>query len=246
MSQLHIRAEPGAVAPIVLLPGDPDRATLIAEQFLEDAQPYTTYRRLYGYTGSYRGVPMSVQATGMGCPSLAIVTEELIRLGAGLLVRVGTSGTVGDRVSPGDLIVANASIANEGTSRQYLQGREFSASADFAVTQALAAAAGAMARPSHVGLIRTDDAFYGVSPAEVAELSELGVLGIEMEASALFLLGAMRGVRTGCMLAASNRIGDSSFVAESVLTEAINDMISATLDACWELHQSGESERSRA
>lgn len=244
MSQLHIRAEPGDVAPIVLLPGDPDRATLVAENFLEDARPYTSYRRLYGYTGSYRGVAMSVQATGMGCPSLAIVTEELIRLGATTLVRIGTSGTVSEQVSPGDLIVANASIANEGTSRQYLQGREFSASADFAVTQALARAANEAARPSHVGLIRTDDAFYAVDHEEVTALRSLGVLGIEMEASALFLLGAMRGVRTGCMLAASNRIGDSSFVAESVLTEAINDMITATLDACWELHQSGEIERS--
>ena len=224
--------------------GDSVPATLVADRFLEEPKRYTEYRHLYGYTGTYRGVPVSVQATGMGCPSLAIVVEELVRLGAKTLVRIGTSGAVNAGVKPGDLVVATASIANEGTSRQYLGGAEYSAVADFEVTRALAEAAAGSKLPSHVGLIQTDDAFYGIGPEDVPALAEKGVLAIEMEASALFLLGKLRSVRTGCMLVASNNIGDPTFVEKSVLDDAVAEMIPATLDACVELHQRGLTEGS--
>src|SRR5215216_6385762 len=89
MSPVHVRAEPGDFAESVLLPGDPRRATYIAENFFEEAKLLTEERGMLGYTGTYKGRPVSVQATGMGCPSAAIVTEELIELGARNLVRVG-------------------------------------------------------------------------------------------------------------------------------------------------------------
>lgn len=232
MTQLHVRAAEGSVAPVVLLPGDPDRATLVAERFLDDPKRYNSYRHLYGYTGTYKGVPVSVQATGMGCPSLAIVVEELVRLGAKTLVRIGTSGVVGVGIEPGDLIVASASVPNDGTTRQYLGGGAYSTVADFALTQALAASAGKLERATHVGLIQTDDAFYAVSPDDVPTLAARGVLALEMEASALFLVAKLRDVRAGCMLVASNRIGDATFVEPAVLDAAILDMIEATLEAC--------------
>lgn len=100
MSQLHVRAEPGSVAPVVLLPGDPDRATLIAETLLDSPRLYNEHRHLLGYTGRYRGALVSVQTTGMGCPSMAIVAEEVIRLGARRLVRIGTCGAIAPHVSP--------------------------------------------------------------------------------------------------------------------------------------------------
>ncbi len=232
MTQLHVRAPDGAVAPIVLLPGDPDRATLVAERFLKDAELYNTYRHLYGYTGTYQGVRISVQATGMGCPSLAIVVEELVRLGAKTLVRIGTSGVVGPGIAPGDLIVATGSVANEGTSRHYLGPANYTAVPDFEVTTALVDAAKSQSSITHVGLIQTEDAFYATTPSSIPELAAKGVLALEMEASALFLLGKLRSVRTGCMLVASNRIGDTSFVEPRVLDEAILSMIEATLNAC--------------
>lgn len=244
MSQLHVRAQPGQVAPIVLLPGDPDRATLVADTFLDSPTRYTEYRHLYGYTGSYKGVPVSVQTTGMGCPSLAIVVEELVRLGAKTLIRIGTSGAVAKAVRPGHLVVASASVANEGTSRHYLKGSEYSAVADFHVTRALADAAAESELASHVGLIQTDDGFYATTPDDVPELEARGVLAIEMEASALFLLGKLRNVRTGCMLAASNNIGDPSFTEQSVLDNAVLEMIRTTLEACVTLHEQGLTERS--
>ncbi len=226
----------------MLLPGDPDRATLVAENFFDDPVRYTEYRHLYGYTGTYKGIPVSVQTTGMGCPSLAIVVEELVRLGASTLIRIGTSGAVAKDVRPGDLVVASASVANEGTSRHYLKGDVYSAVADFEVTRALADSAASSELPAHVGLIQTDDGFYAASREDVPEMEARGILAVEMEASALFLLGKLRKVRTGCMLAASNNIGDPSFVEQSVLDNAVMEMIRTTLEACVDLHGRGMTE----
>src|SRR5690625_6646943 len=100
MSQIHIHAEPGEGAPYLLLPGDAMRATFIAENFYDEPKLYSDHRGLLGYTGTYQGVPVSVQTTGMGCPSTAIIVEELVRLGAKTLVRVGTAGVIRRAVTP--------------------------------------------------------------------------------------------------------------------------------------------------
>src|SRR3970282_1774406 len=104
---IHIRAQPGDVAPIVLLPGDPGRATRVAER-LDGARCYNEYRGLLGYTGTYKGTALSVQTTGMGAPDAALVVEELALLGARTVVRIGTCGGAGADVRPTDLIVATA------------------------------------------------------------------------------------------------------------------------------------------
>jgi len=236
MSQLHLHARPDDVAEVVLLPGDPNRARRIAEEFFEDPVPYNDHRQLLGFTGHYRGLRVSVQATGMGCPSLAIVAEELVRLGARTLVRVGTAGIVADAVAPGDLVVATAAVANDGTTRQYLRGEAYAPAADFEVTRALVDAGAARGTPPHVGLIQTEDAFYATSPDDVPRLRARGVLAIEMEASALFLIAQLRGVRAGCALVASNRIGDATFVAPQLLADGVARMTRMTLDAMVSLH----------
>jgi purine-nucleoside phosphorylase len=236
--QLHVHTEEGRLAPNVLLPGDPGRATFIAETWLEDAERTTDNRGLLGYTGRYRGVPVSVQTTGMGCPSLAIVVEELIRLGARTLVRVGTAGVVAERVTPGERIVADAAEPGDGTTAQYLGGAPYAPAPDFAVTRALVDAAGRHGG-AHVGTIRTEDAFYATSPEDVPAMAAQGVLAVEMEAAALFTLGRLRGVRTGCMLVASNRIGDPSFVAPEVLRSGVERMVLASLEALVALHEEG-------
>src|ERR671917_1633279 len=115
MSPVHVRAEPGELAQSVLLPGDPRRAKYIAENFFEDAKLVTEERGMLGYTGAYKGAPVSVQATGMGCPSAAIVTEELVQLGAKNLLRVGTCGSYHPEMKLGDLVVATAAAPQDGT-----------------------------------------------------------------------------------------------------------------------------------
>jgi len=107
---VHLRASPSDVAPAVLLVGDPARATLVAQQ-LEDATCYNEFRGLLGYTGVFHGAPVSVQTTGMGCPSAAIVCEELVALGARTLIRLGTCGAVQASVQPTDLVIATASLS---------------------------------------------------------------------------------------------------------------------------------------
>ncbi len=239
MSQLHIHAEEGAIAPLVLLPGDPDRATFIAETFFEAPVRYNDHRKLLGYSGSYRGMPVSVQTTGMGCPSLAIVVEELIRLGARTLIRVGTSGIISRAIEPGDLIIAMAAIPLDGTTRMYLGGAPYAPTASFAVTRALANAGERHGFRHHVGLIQTEDAFYATTPEHVPVLAERGVLAVEMESSALFTLGKMRGVETGCVLVASNHIGDSAFVPPELLRRSVTRMVEVALEAGLELHGEG-------
>ena len=115
MCPVHVRAEPGDFAESVLLPGDPLRARYIAETFFEDAKLVTEERGMLGYTGTYGGKEVSVQATGMGCPSAAIMTEELIQLGAKNLLRVGTCGGYSGELRLGDLIVATSAAPQDGT-----------------------------------------------------------------------------------------------------------------------------------
>lgn len=231
MSQLHLHAEPGEIAPLVLLPGDPNRATFIAEAFLDRPRRYNEHRQLLGYTGSYREVPVSVQSTGMGCPSLAIVVEELVRLGAKTLIRIGTAGIIDRRVKPGELIIAIAAVPHEGTTRHYLRGAPYAPTASFDVTRALVDAGKALGLTLHVGLVQTEDGFYATTPDDVAALAARGVLAVEMEASALFLLGKLRGVETGCVLVASNYIGDATFVAPEVLKKSVQHMARVALEA---------------
>ncbi|HLR46421.1 MAG TPA: purine-nucleoside phosphorylase [Deinococcales bacterium] len=237
MSQIHIHAAPGEVAPLVLLPGDPKRASFIAENFFTDPELYTDHRGMLGYTGTYRGMPVSVQTTGMGCPSLAITVEELVRLGARTLVRVGTAGIISRDVKPGELIVATGAVPNDGTTRQYLDGAPYAPVPDFSVTAALHAKAVETEQAVHTGLIQTEDAFYATTPDHVEALAEQGVLAIEMEASALFLLGKLRGVKTGCALVASNYIGDPQLVAAEVLQDGIAHMTRTVLEAGRDLQQ---------
>src|SRR5918992_999376 len=111
MPQIHLRAEPDDYAPLVLLPGDPNRAKLVAGMFdggLDAARRVNDHRMLLGYTGTWRGVPVSVQTSGMGTPSLSIVVEELLRLGAQRLIRIGTCGGIGRGLRTGDIVVATA------------------------------------------------------------------------------------------------------------------------------------------
>ena len=231
MSQFHIHAEAGRVAPFVLLPGDPDRATFIAETFFEKPELYNRNRQLLGYTGTYQGMKVSVQTTGMGCPSLAIVVEELVRLGAKTLVRVGTAGLIDADVKPGELILAMSAIPADGTTRMYLNHATYAPTASFSVTEALVTAARATQLRHHVGLIQTEDAFYATTEEDVERLSSLGVLAVEMESSALFLLGKLRKVEVGTALVASNYIGDPAVVAPETMTKGIDDMVKVALEA---------------
>lgn len=236
---LHVRANPGDVAPFVLLPGDPNRADWIARNFLEEVQTYTTYRTLYGYTGTYKGLRVSVQATGMGCPSTAIVVEELVTLGAKTMIRVGTCGVFTDYMKAPELVVVQGSIPYDGTTRQYLNGLPYTAIPDWDTLEALVLSARAEGFPHHVGLNVTEDAFYSPPDHHGARYIRFGAISVEMESSALFLLAKMRGVRAGTVLAVVNKVGDSEFVAPQVIQTGVERMTRVALEAFLRLNDAG-------
>jgi uridine phosphorylase len=211
---IHIRAN-AEVAERVLLPGDPGRALRLAQHLLEaPMQVLNTNRGLWGYTGTAAdGAPLSIQSTGMGGPTTAIVAEELIMLGARRLVRVGTCGALGDGLALGDLLVAGSALCVDGAS-QALGGRD-RAEADPELTAALERAAGTGAVT-----IASADLFYDPQPARAAGWAAAGAVAIEMEASTLFTLARLRGVAAGCLVTVSDVIAEGSRIDDEALHAA--------------------------
>jgi DeoD family purine-nucleoside phosphorylase len=231
MSPVHVRAEPGDFAENVLLPGDPRRAEYIAKAFFEDARLVTEERGMLGYTGTYKGAPVSVQATGMGCPSAAIVAEELIQLGAKNLLRIGTCGGYNRDLRLGDLIIATAATPSDGTVSSITRGLPYAPAAHFDIVHAAHHAAESAGRRTFVGPIVSSDLFYDPQEEPARLWGELGVLAVEMEAAAIFTLSAMRGVRAGCLLTVSDTIGEEIVrISDEDLHNAVDNMLALALD----------------
>jgi DeoD family purine-nucleoside phosphorylase len=231
VSPVYVRAEPGDVAESVLMPGDPRRAKYIAETFFADAKLVTEERGMLGYTGTYKGAPISVQATGMGCPSAAIVTEELIHLGAKNLLRIGTCGGYDRDLRLGDLVIATAATPNDGTVASITRGLPYAPAAHFDVVHAAHHAAESAGRRTFVGPIVSSDLFYDPEEEPARLWGELGVLAVEMEAAAIFTLSAMRGVRAGCLLTVSDTIGEEIVrISDEDLRNAVDNMMALALD----------------
>ena len=244
MPQIHLRAEPADYAPLVLLPGDPNRATRIASMLdggIAAVRKVNDHRGLLGYTGTWHGVPVSVQTTGMGTPSFSIVVEELLRLGATRLIRVGTTGGIGRGVRTGDLVIATGAAPVDGSTRTYLHGDPFAPVPDFGLTRALVTNAEARAIRHHVGPIATVDVFYNPDEDYVTKWRARGILGFEMEASALFYLalrarGAGQDVRAACALTVSDTLSEEetsegTYLPLSELEAATDRMIEVALAA---------------
>jgi DeoD family purine-nucleoside phosphorylase len=244
MPQIHLRAEEGDYAPLVLLPGDPNRATRIAGHFdggVDAARKVNDHRGLLGYTGTYKGIPVSVQTTGMGTPSLSIVVEELLRLGATRLVRVGTCGAIGPGIHTTDLVIATAAAPVDGSTRTYLHGDPYAPAADFRLTRALVDAAGAAGVTPFIGPVATVDVFYNPDQDYVTKWRARGILAFEMEAAALFLLaaraaGAGEDVRAACILTVSDTLAEQetseqTYLPLDALEQATDRMVDIALAA---------------
>jgi DeoD family purine-nucleoside phosphorylase len=200
-----------ALSERVLLPGDPGRALMLAESLLDAPKMFNHNRGLWGYTGvAPDGAAVTIQSTGMGGPSAAIVIHELIDLGARRLLRVGTCGALKDKLGLGDLVIATESIAADGTSRALGAGDRVPASPDFLET-VIATADPPFGDPDpgthqiHTGAIVTTDLFYDNRELE-QEWSRAGALAVEMEAATLFALAAARGVEAAALLVVSDLV----------------------------------------
>jgi len=203
MKQPHILVEDGAVNATVLLPGDPDRVGLIAEH-LEDTERLTDNREYRLVNGTYEGTPLTVCSTGVGCPSAAVAVEELAKVGAERLVRVGTAGGLRPGVRTGDVVVATAAAKFDGTTKRY-EGVEYPAVASRGVVDALVEAAEEGGEQVHVGPVVTDDAFYAED--EIAyDWEEARMVAVEMEAAVIFTLARRRGLEAGAILAVDGNL----------------------------------------
>jgi DeoD family purine-nucleoside phosphorylase len=231
---IHVRASPGDYAEACLLPGDPLRAKYIAETFLENVVQRNSERGMLGYTGTFHGVPVSVQSSGMGCPSAAIVVEELVRLGVTKIIRVGTAGGLQPDLTMGELIIALSSTPADSTALHYVGGEPHAPTADFGLVHEAVHQAKHLGKAVRVGPIVSSDIFYHPDPDLARRWSERGILAVEMEAAVLFTLGALRKIQTACMLVVSDLIVDGEFVriTDGELRKAVDEMTELALLVC--------------
>jgi purine-nucleoside phosphorylase len=229
----HINAQPDDYADTVLMPGDPLRAAYIAERFLDGARQVNGVRNMLGFTGTYRGRPISVQASGMGVPSIQIYATELARhYGVRRIVRVGSCGTLQDGIALRDVVVGWAAGTDSTVNRARLGGRDFPAVADWTLTRAVVEAAEAAGTPVHVGRVYTSDFFYEPEGSETfALLERYGFLAVEMEAAGLYGVAAECGIAALTVATVSDHIkrGESLSVADR--ESGLDAMISLVLDA---------------
>jgi DeoD family purine-nucleoside phosphorylase len=230
---IHIRAEPGDYAEACLLPGDPLRAKYIAETYLDKVEQRNSERGLLGFTGEWEGKPVSVQGTGMGCPGATIVFEELIQLGVKKLLRVGTCGGLQAHHALGDLIVALSAVPADQTAVHLVAGEPHCPTASWELIHGAVHVAKEMGQPMHVGPIVSSDLFYNPDGGQYERWSQRGILAVEMEASALFTVGALRGVHAGCLLTVSDIVVEGEFkrISDEELRAAVDRMTRVALAA---------------
>lgn len=201
---LHLTMSRDELAGGVLCPGDPGRAELAARELLEGARPVTRARGLLGFTGRWRGEPVTVQATGMGGASTAIVVSELIELGARVVVRAGSCGGLQPEAPMGSLVVADAALADDGVALALAGVR--APAPDGALADRLEAAARASGRAVARGPVVSTDLFYDPAGPRAPGWTARGLLAVEMEAATIFALAARAGICAGCVLGVSNEL----------------------------------------
>ncbi len=231
---IHVEGQESDIAKVVLLPGDPQRAEYIAKKFFTSPKLYSQYRCMYGYTGTYKGKAVSVQATGMGSPSLGIVVEELNMLKAKCLIRVGTCGAIKDGVELGDVIVTTAAHSSHDIFAQRFNQACFSASGDFLLATKLYEKSLARNKSVHAGSILTSETFYEETFDLYKKFAEYGTLAVEMEAYGLFGLSAKHGIKAATMLTVSDIVFKQQRAPKPLIQQGVDDMLEIVLDTVVE------------
>ena len=230
----HIAAEPGQIAPHVLMPGDPLRAKWIADTFLDDAKCYSQVRGMLGYTGTWRGQRVSVQGSGMGQPSLSIYANELLReYGVRAITRVGSCGALTEDLKVRDLVIASGACTDSAMNRIRFEGLDYAPVADFALLRAAYAAVETrgLAERTKVGLILSSDSFYNPRPELTSRMVDYGVLAVEMEASALYTLAAEHKARALAICTVSDHVVTGEETTAQEREQTFSDMVEVALEA---------------
>jgi purine-nucleoside phosphorylase len=215
MATPHIQAALGDFAKTVLMPGDPLRAKYIADTFLTNVKQVNTVRNMFGFTGLYKGKPVSVMASGMGMPSMGIYSHELFTTFAvDTIIRVGTTGAYVKQAKLFDIIIAQGASTDSNWASQFqLRNGTFSALGSFSLLEQAVQQCRNMNAPFHVGNVLSSDVFYDVDPDKWKKWEALGVLGVEMEAYALYANAARLGKKALAIMSVSD-----SFHYQEILT----------------------------
>jgi purine-nucleoside phosphorylase len=231
---VHIGAKPGDIAETVLLPGDPYRARWAAETFLTDARLVNEVRGMLGYTGTWRGHPVTIHGSGMGMPSLSIYVNELIRdYGAQTLIRIGSAGGMQDRVKVRDVVLAMSACSLSTPSRGIFRELNFAPTADFGLLKAAWDAAQVLGVPTHAGQIYSSDVFYDEREDLQAAMQRHGVLCVEMETAELYTLAARHGRRALSVLTISDHLLTHEALPSDQRERSFGDMVEIALTAAF-------------
>ncbi len=228
---LHIAASKGQIAESVLLPGDPLRAQFIAENFLEEPVRYTDIRNMYGFTGRYKGVPVSVQGSGMGMPSMGIYSWELItEYGVQNLIRIGTAGAFTDELELGDVFLALAASTDSNYQHAFDVPGQYSPSASWELIKKVYAASNETGIEFKAGNVVTCDVFYEFGDWW-KKWAKMGVKAVEMETAALYMNAAYNNVNALSIISISDNFvtGAKSTVEER--QNSFTNMMKLALEA---------------
>ena len=227
----HIKAAPSDFAKTVLMPGDPLRSKFVAETFLENAKLVNNVRGVQGYTGTYKSVPITVMASGMGMPSIGIYSYELYNcFGVENIIRIGSAGAINEKVNLRDVIIGMGACTNSCYQDQYNLNGKFAPIADFELLSHAVNAAKELGVNYHVGNILSSDIFYHADPNFNDGWSKMGVLGIEMEAAALYMNAAAFGKRALAICTVSDHILRGEALDADSRQTSFTDMMKIALE----------------
>ncbi|TKB43337.1 purine-nucleoside phosphorylase [Thalassotalea mangrovi] len=232
MATPHIEAKPNDFAKTVLMPGDPLRAKFIAENFLDDAKCVTQVRNMLGYTGTYKGKPISVMGSGMGIPSISIYATELYKdYGVENIIRIGSCGAVRDDVKLRDVIIGMGACTDSKVNRSRLGQHDFAAIANYELLNNVVKAADRLGKPVHVGNVFTADLFYTPEPELFAKMEAMGILAVEMEAAGLYGVAAEYGKKALAVFTVSDHIKTGEQTTSEERQTTFKDMMEITLES---------------
>jgi purine-nucleoside phosphorylase len=226
----HISANKDEIAETILLPGDPLRAKFIAENFLDNAKCYNQVRGMLGYTGTYKGKPVSVQGSGMGMPSIGIYSFELIsEYGVKNLIRIGSAGSMQPNIKLRDIVLGVAASTNSNFQHHYGLPGNFAASADFDLLYRAKQTADSLGIKVHAGNILSSDVFYDDNSDSWKKWAKMGVMAVEMEAAALYMNAARLGAKALTILTISDDMSSGAVTTSEEREKTFTDMMKIAL-----------------
>ncbi len=232
MSTPHISANVGDFAETVLMPGDPLRAQYIAENFLDDAVQVTGVRNMYGFTGTYKGKPVSIMGSGMGIPSMSIYARELIvSFGVKNIIRIGTCGGIGTDIKIRDVIFAQGASTDSNVNRARVRGYDFAAIANFDLLLNGVNAAKELGIEAKVGNVFTTDTFYQADDSFYKDLDKLGMLAVDMETAGLYGVAAEYGANAMALFTVSDHVITGEATPSDERQSTFNEMVKIALES---------------